>query len=112
MSEPLTAVDTWRPVMEAAGYRCQCEGECGNAHTKGDGRCPHEHDAYAGKGQRGRWVRLMAAPADPLTTDLAAVRLPASELRAWCPDCHTAAARLARKRLPAAPADQCGLFDL
>ncbi|WP_151481443.1 hypothetical protein [Streptomyces albicerus] len=110
MSEPLAAVDTWRPVMEAAGFRCQCEGECGNAHAKGGGRCPHEHDHYTSK--HGRRIRLMAAPADPLTPGTAAVRLPASELRAWCPDCHTAAARRARKQLPATPAEQCGLFDM
>ncbi|MEV7346997.1 hypothetical protein [Streptomyces sp. NPDC093544] len=110
MSEPLAAVGTWRPVMEAAGHRCQCEGECGQSHTKGDGRCPREHDHCTSK--HGRRIRLMAAPADPLATDVAAARLPASELRAWCPDCHGAAARLAKKQRPATSMDQCGLFDL
>ncbi|MEU2866375.1 hypothetical protein ABZ672_50335 [Streptomyces mirabilis] len=110
MSEPLAAVDTWRPVMEAAGFRCQCEGECGNAHTKGDGRCLHEHDHYTSK--HGRRVRLMAGPIDPLTTAVAAAGLPVDRLRAWCPDCHGAAARRARKQLPPTPTEQCGLFDL
>ncbi|MFI7347227.1 hypothetical protein ACIBSR_13235 [Streptomyces sp. NPDC049936] len=109
-SQPIVGAAVFTAVMGAAGYRCQCEGECGNPHAKGEGRCPHEHDHYTSK--HGRLVRLMAAPVDPLATDVAAARLPASELRAWCPDCHTAAARLARKRLPAAPTDQCGLFDL
>lgn len=54
----------------------------------------------------------MAAPADPLATDVAAARLPVSELRAWCPDCHGAAARHAKRQLPPTPTDQCGLFDL
>ncbi|MEU8688499.1 hypothetical protein [Streptomyces sp. NPDC048665] len=107
-SQPLAAVDVWRPVMEVAGYRCQCTGQCGNPHVKTEGRCPHEHDHYTSK--HGRHVRLMAAPPDPLARDVAAAGLPASELRAWCPDCHGAAARLARKTAPAdnAPA----LFDL
>ncbi|MFC7896405.1 hypothetical protein [Streptomyces sp. NPDC057381] len=109
-SQPIVGAAVFTAVMEAAGYRCQCHGECGNPHTKGEGRCPHEHDHYTSK--HGRLVRLMAAPVDPLATDVAAARLPASELRTWCPDCHTAAARLARKHLPAAATGQRGLFDL
>ncbi|MEU2713860.1 hypothetical protein [Streptomyces sp. NPDC007205] len=108
-SRPIVGAALFRTVMEAAGYRCQCSGECGNPHAKGDGRRQHEHDHYTSK--HGRRVRLTAAPVDPLATDVTAARLPASELRAWCPDCHTAA-RLAKKRLPVAPEDQCGLFDL
>lgn len=109
-SQPIVGAAVFTAVMEAAGYRCQCGGKCGNPHTKGDGRCQREHDHYTSR--HGRLVRLMAAPADPLAADIAAARLPASELRAWCPDCHSAAARLARKRLPAASTDQYGLFDL
>ncbi|MHA5050275.1 hypothetical protein [Streptomyces sp. SD15] len=109
-SQPIVGAAVFTTVMEAVGHRCQCEGECGQPHTKGDGRCPHEHDHHTSK--HGRRVRLIAAPADPLATDVAAARLPASELRAWCPDCHAGAGRLARKRLPAASNDQCGLFDL
>ncbi|MFE1992127.1 hypothetical protein [Streptomyces parvulus] len=110
MSAPIVAAALFTAVMVGAGYRCQCEGGCGNPHAKGEGRCPHEHDHYTSK--HGRLVRLMAAPVDPLATDVAAARLPASKLRAWCPDCRAAAVRLARKHLPAAPTDQCGLFDL
>ncbi|MFF7202053.1 hypothetical protein [Streptomyces sp. NPDC008141] len=108
MSEPLAAVNTWIPVMEAAGRRCQCTGECGNPHTRGEGRCPREHDSYTSK--HGRRVRLMAAPADPSTPPTQAVRLPASQLRAWCPECYAAAIRRARTATPAAEAP--GLFDL
>ncbi|WP_411576215.1 hypothetical protein [Streptomyces mutabilis] len=109
MSEPLAAVGTWRPVMEAAGHRCQCSGQCGNEHAKTDGRCPREHDGYTSK--RGHRVRLMAAPADPLTPPVKAVTLPLGELRAWCPGCHTAAA--CRARTTAGPVDDApGLFDL
>ncbi|MEV8318881.1 hypothetical protein AB0Q95_32470 [Streptomyces sp. NPDC059900] len=109
MSEPLTAIATWRPVMQAAGFRCQCTGSCGNPHLKGGGRCPHEHDAYTSK--HGHRVRLIAAPANPLTSAVAAAALPAAELLAWCPGCHTAAARAARRT--AAPATEApGLFEL
>ncbi|MFF8191889.1 hypothetical protein ACF05L_13795 [Streptomyces bobili] len=110
MSEPIVGAALFRTVMQAADHRCQCEGECGQPHRKGGGRCQHEHEHYTSK--HGRLVRLMAAPVDPLTTDVAAAALPPSALRAWCPDCHTAAARLAKKQQTAAPAEQVGLFDL
>ncbi|MEV0527863.1 hypothetical protein AB0I66_31000 [Streptomyces sp. NPDC050439] len=110
MSEPIAAAALFRTVMAAAEGRCQCEGACGQPHRKSAGRCPHEHDHHTSK--HGRLVRLMAAPADPLTSPVAAASLPAGELRAWCPDCHTAARRLAEKQRPAAPAGQGGLFDL
>ncbi|WP_327401333.1 hypothetical protein OG194_14875 [Streptomyces sp. NBC_01288] len=109
-SQPLAATGAWLLVMEAAGYRCQCTGACGQPHAKTDGRCPREHDGYSSK--HGHRIRLMAAPVDPLVTGIAAARLPATELLAWCPDCHSAAARLARKQAPASSVDQGGLFDL
>ncbi|MBA4861728.1 hypothetical protein H1V43_10085 [Streptomyces sp. PSKA54] len=108
MSEPLAAIDTWRPVMEAAGYRCQCAGECGNPHAKSEGRCPRVHDTYTSK--RGHRVRLMAAPADPLTPPRIAVTLPVEELLAWCAECFTAASRTARHTAPVP--DAPGLFEL
>ncbi|MGW2043740.1 hypothetical protein ACWCPF_00955 [Streptomyces sp. NPDC001858] len=109
-SQPIVGAAVFNTVMEAAGHRCQCGGECGNPHNRDAGRCPREHDHYTSK--HGRLVRLMAAPADPLATDVAAAALPSGELRAWCPDCHTAAARLARKQQAATLAEQGGLFDL
>ncbi len=103
--------DTWRAVMRAAGFRCQCRGECGNPHKQGQGRCPKEHDKYASK-HRGP-VRLLAAPAEPAVTGLAAARLERGGLRAWCPECHDAARRAANRRERTAPAaDQSSLFDL
>ncbi|MFE6620305.1 hypothetical protein [Streptomyces sp. NPDC057740] len=107
-SQPIVGAAVFTAVMKVAGYRCQCEGECGNAHAKGEGRCPHQHDGYTSK--HGRRVRLVAAPVDPLASDVAAARLPAGELRAWCPDCHTAAARRARATAPAV--DVPSLFEL
>ncbi|MFJ7180987.1 hypothetical protein ACIQXA_32360 [Streptomyces massasporeus] len=108
-SQPLVAVNVWRPVMESACWRCQCTGQCGNPHAKTDGRCPREHDRYTSK--HGHLVRLMAAPADVLTPPVKAVTLPAEELRAWCPECHTAATR--KTRTATAPADEApGLFEI
>ncbi|MGW0930315.1 hypothetical protein [Streptomyces sp. NPDC002644] len=108
MSEPLVAVETWRPVMEAAGYRCQCTGACGVPHDRTEGRCHREHDGYTSK--HGSRIRLLAAPVDVRTPLAQAVALPPGELRAWCPGCFTAAQRAARRALP--PADGPGLFDL
>lgn len=111
MSEPIVAASLFRTVMAAAGGRCQCEGECGQPHAKSDGRCPRKHDQYASK--HSAPVRLMAAAANPLTPDRQAAALSASGLRAWCPQCFTAARRCAQRRAASAPsADQCGLFDL
>ncbi|WP_129286475.1 hypothetical protein [Streptomyces sp. GZWMJZ-114] len=109
MSEPLAGLSTWRPVMRAAGFRCQCTGACGNPHAKSEGRCPREHDAYTSK--HGERVRLIAAPADPLTREVAAAATPVGALLAWCAPCHSAATRAAR-RAAAPVADVPGLFEL
>ncbi|MET9654609.1 hypothetical protein ABZZ44_30665 [Streptomyces sp. NPDC006460] len=107
MPGPLAAADLFHTVMEAAQHRCQCAGACGQPHTKGEGRCTREHGRHAGKHGP---IRLMAA-ADPLTTELAAAALPASELRAWCPLCFTATRRAAQRAAAAPGDDQSGLFD-
>lgn len=108
MSGPLAAVGTWKPVMEAAAWRCQCAGECGKPHEKTEGRCPRTHDSYTSK--HGSRVRLLAAPADPAAPLVNAVTLPPEDLRAWCPGCFADAIR--RARLAVRPADGPGLFDL
>ncbi|MFD9814483.1 hypothetical protein [Streptomyces sp. NPDC059080] len=109
MSEPIAYADLWRPVMEAAGWRCWCTGQCGTPHRKSDGRCPRTHDGYTSK--HGGWVRLIAAPADPSVPPLAAAQLPPADLRAWCPACHTGATR-AHRKTHTAPPQTDGLFDL
>lgn len=109
-SEPIVAAALFRAVMTAAAWRCQCTGACGQPHAKSDGRCPREHDGYAGK--HGGPVRLMAAPAAPTITNLQAAALPATELRAWCPGCLAAARRLATQQTSTPTTDQCELFDL
>ncbi|WP_405693340.1 hypothetical protein [Streptomyces sp. NBC_01185] len=99
--EPIAAVDLFRTVLAAAGERCQCTGACGHAHTQSGGRCPRQH---------GQQAPLMAAPPDPTTPERIAVSLPTAKLRAWCPGCHSAACRTAKR--PPAEAVQDGLFDL
>lgn len=91
MSEPIAYSGRWRATVGAAGYRCQCTGQCGSAHAKSKGRCPREHEQCASH-HRGP-VHLIAAPADPGVGALEAARLPARSLRAWCPDCHDGARR-------------------
>lgn len=91
MSEPIVLPGPWRQVMRAAGWRCQCTGQCDSDHKQGDGRCPHEHDKHAGK--HSAPVRLLAAPCDPTTPVVQAAQLPTSQLRAWCPACHDGARR-------------------
>jgi hypothetical protein len=104
--DPIAATRPFRAVMTAAAWRCQCTGACGQPHAQSDGRCPREHDSYAGK--HGGPISLIAAPADPRTPARQAVALSAGELRAWCPTCHSAANRPLR----APEAAQGGLFDL
>lgn len=33
MSEPIAGANIWRPVMERAGYQCECLGACGRKHA-------------------------------------------------------------------------------
>ncbi|MET8882553.1 hypothetical protein [Streptomyces rubiginosohelvolus] len=97
---PLAATSLFRAVMVAAGWRCQCTGQCGHSHNRAENRCSRTH---------GGRVLLMAAPADTSTSERAAAVLPADALRAWCPGCHTAVRRTTTGPEPAA---QDGLFDL
>ncbi|MEO3767682.1 hypothetical protein [Streptomyces sp. B5E4] len=111
MSAPIVAAELFRAVIGAVGGRCECEGECGQPHTKGDGRCVREHDRHASK-HTGP-VRLMAAPADPLTPPHLAAGLPTGELRAWCPLCFDGARRAADRARKSAPdPDQNCLFEI
>ncbi|MFF0622953.1 hypothetical protein [Streptomyces sp. NPDC004296] len=110
MSEPIVYADQWRPVVETAGWRCWCTGQCGTPHRKTAGRCPREHDGYTNK--HGGWVRLIVAPADPTTSPRAAAQLGPADLRAWCPACHAGATRAARKNRASSPPQGDGLFDL
>lgn len=110
MSEPIVYADQWRPLVEAAGYRCQCTGACGNKHTKGNGRCERKHDQYADK-HHGP-ARLVVAPDDPAVSVVEAATVPPERLRAWCTFCLDAARRAVKTaaRKQTNP-EQDGLFD-
>lgn len=108
MSAPITMTAQWATVMQRARYRCQCEGTCGRTHPTG--RCPAEHDRRPAKNRPP--VRLVAAPADPSADPLTATRLPANQLRAWCPTCHDSTARAARKATRTTDPQTDALFDV
>lgn len=111
MSEPIAYAAVWRAVMQAAGYRCQCIGQCGNPHKNSSGRCPREHGQCASK-HRGP-VHLTAAPTDLLMSVRDAAQLPAAALRALCPDCRDDARRAAQRATRAQPDTAQGcLFDI
>ncbi|MDH6126895.1 hypothetical protein [Kitasatospora sp. GP82] len=98
---PLADTGLWQAVMNAAAGRCQCRGACGKNHTKDGGRCPREHGGY-NQHHGGGTVHLIAAPTEPadlLLPPHKAATLPKARLSAWCPACHDAAQRAARKTL-------------
>ncbi|WUR95181.1 hypothetical protein OG757_23535 [Streptomyces sp. NBC_01262] len=76
MRGPLAGAELFNAVMTAAGWACQCQGECGSTHRKG-GICRIPDTDRA---------RLLAAPERPLP-DREAVTADADALRAWCPNC-------------------------
>jgi len=112
---PLVAAAIWQAVMDRASRsrepvpgsvfdrepaaQCECTGQCGK-HT--GARCPHTHGEYR---KHGGPVRLVAAPADLVIEGTAAMRLPVEQLLAWCPSCHTAAGKVARRQAAAAAVD-------
>ncbi|KWT63141.1 hypothetical protein ADL21_04555 [Streptomyces albus subsp. albus] len=107
---PIVCAQLFRAVMTTACWRCQCTGQCGQGHTKSEGRCPREHGGYAGK--TGGPVRLGAGPAAPAVPERQAAALPAARLRAWCPGCLSAARKCAHRADDPADGVQGGLFDL
>lgn len=89
---PIAGGQLWERVVAAAARQCQCEGECGRSHAAtarpGSGprpRCP-EGDRY------GR--PLHAVPRRDSGTAQASA-LPAEELLAYCPTCHSGVRRKA-----------------
>jgi anti-sigma regulatory factor (Ser/Thr protein kinase) len=79
----------WLTVMERAGWRCECSGQCGRAGH----RCPSGHaPGYP----------LHVVPAVP-AGDAAAAALPACALVALCAGCRAGADRSAARSAAAAP---------
>jgi len=91
---------TLERVLERAGWRCQCTGQCGRPHTgAGGGRCLAEHAA----------CELHAVPAWPVSPARAAA-LPPAALAAMCGPCHAGNDRRVRRERAAAPAQEEALF--
>ncbi|MBS2538844.1 hypothetical protein KGQ20_39470 [Catenulispora sp. NF23] len=101
---PIAAKATWLPVMQAAGFRCQCTGGCGRTHSKEPGgRCKHEHKP---------WLRLLAAPAKPTGNPHQDAT---ADLVAYCPTCFDGHLRVAKRSDRAAATaheNDIPLFDL
>lgn len=96
---PLAGAATWLPVMQAAGFRCQCTGGCGRSHAKDKGRCRREHRT---------WCHLVAAPAEP-TGD--PHRDAVAPLVAYCPNCFDGHKTITRTAI-ATTVEASPLFDL
>jgi hypothetical protein len=101
---PMVGAETWQSAMDAAGWRCECTGQCGKGHIKTAGRCGIDH---------GSMHPLAVTAADPTASLHAAVT--GAELVALCGGCQTGAKRAATKAAEQAAAghtDQLDLFDL
>jgi hypothetical protein len=101
---PMIGAATWQAAMLAAGWQCECTGECGKTHAKTQGRCGVAH---------GSAHPLAVVAADPAATLRAAVS--GTDLVALCASCQTAIKRAATKAAEAAAAartDQLDLLDL
>ena len=86
MSEPIAGANIWRPVMERAGYQCECLGVCG----KHRGRCDTFHSD---------------------ATRLAVTEFPEIYGRPWamCGDCYDRHRRKINSERPEHPPQE-GLF--
>jgi len=86
---PLVGGELWAAVVDRAGSRCQCTGECGRPHREGgERRCQRADN------QRGP---LHVVPAKPTSTH-AAAGLAAVDLIAVCASCHTGIVRTQRRQ--------------
>jgi hypothetical protein len=107
---PIVGAETWRLVMSAADYRCQCAGACGSGHTPAGQRTPGVEHRCAKVAAPGAGP-LVAAPADPTVAAVVAAALLAEDLRAWCPRCYAAALAVARRAVKTEPEPTADLFD-
>lgn len=62
----MAAPAAWLGAVEAADYRCQCEGRCGRSHRKHGGRCEKTLRGLAAE-------RLFAVPAAPGSAEAVAL---------------------------------------
>jgi len=112
---PLVGAETWRQVVDRAGERCECRGQCGRRHADranpdAEPHCPHFN------GQRSKPLHVV--PRTHLTSATTqpgggsgrfgwsrSARLTVGELAAVCEGCHAGidAARTAQARAAAEP---------
>jgi hypothetical protein len=92
---------TWTAVMRAAGWRCECTGECGRPHSATGERCGVVDETRAAG-------VLRAAPTNPAAGLTVAVTATADDMSAWCYLGATLRAR--REAATAAAAAQPDLF--
>jgi anti-sigma regulatory factor (Ser/Thr protein kinase) len=94
--EPGPWGERWLAVMERAGWRCECSGQCGRAGH----RCPAGHaPGYP----------LHVVPAIP-AGEASAAALPASALIALCSSCRTGSDRRAARQADADAPEPDALF--
>lgn len=67
-----------KAVKDAAGWRCECEGECGRDHS---GRCPDEHGKPAH--DTGKTIVITCAHLNHVPEDVRP-----ENLAAFCAPCH------------------------
>lgn len=118
MSAPLAVTPLWVLVIDRAGRRCQCTGQCGHRHTRHSPRGRVRPGAQPAPDPRcvtelgNPAARLYAAPTDPAVPVADAWQVPTSAMAAWCGPCLDGARAQARRTPePDAPAP-AGLFDL
>lgn len=98
---PLAGENLWRPVVEAAGWQCQCEGGCGKTHAKEPGgRCKNKHRDTC---------LLVASPRIPTGNPL---RDRTGEQVAYCPGCYDGHRRVYNRTQKAVDPPREPLFDL
>jgi hypothetical protein len=98
----MVGAQTWQSAMVAAGWRCECTGQCGKGHLKTAGRCGINH---------GSAHPLAVVAADQTVSLHAAVT--SADLVALCAGCQAGAKRAAiRADEDTDKSDQLDLFDL
>lgn len=92
---PLAGQNWWLPCMEAAGYQCQCTGQCAKLHRNGP--CGERHRPA---------VHLVAVSFEDNWTAAASDH----NLTAMCPPCYSGWAKKRRAATLAQIPQADGLF--
>ena len=82
---PVVQSKVWLEVMARADWRCQCVGQCGRGRGHITGVVPIPPQASI--------FQLAVAPLEPGISEVAACRVNAEYLQAWCGPCLDATVR-------------------